>query len=78
MEVSREIILVGPQHLIFGSKNRELLEIDSFLPPYTYLGSWQTTRFGENILGTIGDALREENKDDLWRLMNSVSRNQYY
>ena len=39
MEVSREIILVGPQFLIFWSKNRKLLEIDSFLPPYTYLGS---------------------------------------
>ena len=50
MEVSREIILVGPQHLIFGSKNRELLEIDSFLPPYIYLGSWQTINFGEKIL----------------------------
>ena len=47
MEVSREIILMGPQLLIFWSKNRKLLEIDSFLPPYTYLGSWQTTSFGE-------------------------------
>ena len=57
MEVSRGIILVGPQLLIFWSKNRELLEIDSFLPPYTYLGSWQTTSFGEKILETLGDAL---------------------
>ena len=27
------------------------------LPPHTYLESWQTTRFRENVLGTIGDAL---------------------
>ena len=64
--------------LFLGNTNLKLLEMEFILPPYTYLGSWQTTRFGENILGTIGDALREENKDDLWRLMNSVSRNQYY
>ena len=56
MEVSREIILVGPQLLIFESKNRKLLEIDSFLPPYTYLGSWQTTSFGKKILETLEDA----------------------
>ena len=57
MEVSREIILVGPQLLIFGSKNRELLEIDSFLPSHIYLGSWQITTCREKIIGTLGDAL---------------------
>ena len=40
VEVSREIILVGPQLLIFWSKNKELLEMDSFLSLHTYLGSW--------------------------------------
>jgi len=40
-----------------GSKNGELLELVSFLPSHTYLGSWQTTRFGEKKLETIGDAL---------------------
>ena len=33
MEVFREIIFVGPQLLIFGSKNKELLKIDSFWLP---------------------------------------------
>ena len=60
MEVSREIILVGPQLLIFGSKNRKLLEIDSFLPSHIYLGSWQTTSFGKKIFGTLGDALTKK------------------
>ena len=36
MEVSRGIILVGPQLLIFGSKNRELLEIIFFFSPYLF------------------------------------------
>jgi hypothetical protein len=40
---SREIILVGPQLLIFWSKNGELLEMNSFFPPHAYLGSWQTS-----------------------------------
>ena len=26
----------------------------SFLPPHIYLGSWQTTKFGEKKLETIG------------------------
>jgi len=56
MKVSHGIILVEPQLLIFRNKNRELLEINSFLPPYTYLGSWQTTSFGEKILETLEDA----------------------
>ena len=60
MEVSRGIILVGPQLLIFWSKNRELLEIDSFLPSHIYLGSWQTINFGKKILGTLGDALTKK------------------
>ena len=57
MKISRGIILVGPQLLIFWSKNRELLEIDSFLPSHIYLGSWQTINFGKKIFGTVGDAL---------------------
>ena len=31
--------------------------MDSFLSLHTYLGSWQTTSFGEKILETLGDAL---------------------
>ena len=45
--------------LFLGNTNLKLLEMEFILPPYTYLGSWQTTKFGENILGTIGDALRD-------------------
>jgi len=56
-ESSREIIVVGPQLLIFEDKNRKLLEMDSFLPSHTYLGSCQTIKFEEKILGTLGDAL---------------------
>ena len=29
-----------------------------FLPLHTYFGSWQTTRFGEYFLKTLGDALK--------------------
>ena len=39
------------------SKNRKLFEMDFFLPPHIYFGSWQTTRFGKYFLGTLGDAL---------------------
>ena len=56
-ESSREIIVVGPQLLVFEDKNRKLLEIDSFLPSHTYLESCQTIKFEEKILGTLGDAL---------------------
>ena len=56
-ESSWEIIVVGPQLLIFEDKNRKLLEMDSFLPSHTYLGSCQTIKFEEKILGTLGDAL---------------------
>ena len=59
MEVSREIILVGPQLFIFGSKNGKLMEMESFLPSHTYLGSWQTISFEKKILGTLGDALTD-------------------
>jgi hypothetical protein len=48
---------VRPQLLIFWDKNRELLEIDSFLTSHTYLESWQTTNFEEKILETLGDGL---------------------
>ena len=61
-ESSREIIVVGPQLLIFEDKNRKLLEMDSFLPSHTYLGSCQTIKFEEKILGTLGDALIESIK----------------
>ena len=30
--------------------------MNSFLPPHAYLGSWQTTNFGEKILKTLEDA----------------------
>jgi hypothetical protein len=53
---------VGPQFYIIGSKNGKLLEMDSFLPPHTYLGSWQITRFGKKKFGTIGDALTKDIK----------------
>ena len=43
----------------FWEKNRELLEMNSFFPSYTYLGSWQTTTFREKILETLGDALTD-------------------
>jgi len=43
----------------FWSKNKELLEMDSFLPSHTYLGSWQTISFEKKILGTLGDALTD-------------------
>lgn len=56
-ESSREIIVVGPQLLIFEDKNRKLLEMDSFLPSHTYLESCQTIKFEEKILATLGDAL---------------------
>jgi len=52
-----EFSLWGQKLLIFRSKNRELLEIDFFLPLRTYFGSSQTTKFGEYFLGTLGDAL---------------------
>ena len=53
MKISRGINLVRPQLLYFGSNNRELLEVDFFLPPYIYLGRWQITSFGKKkILGT--------------------------
>jgi len=42
--------------LIFRSKNKKLLEMDSFLPLHTYLGSCQTTSFGKKKLETLGDA----------------------
>jgi len=51
---------VGPQLLIFGSKNEELLEMNSLLPPHSYLESWQTTNFAEKILKTIGDMLGQK------------------
>ena len=41
--------------LIFRIKNKKLLEMDSFLPPQTYLESWQTTDFGKRKLETLGD-----------------------
>ena len=47
MKISRGINLVRPQLLYFGSNNRELLEVDFFLPPYIYLGRWQITSFGK-------------------------------
>ena len=46
VEVSRRIILVGPQLLIFGSKNRKLLKMDSFLSFHIYLENWQIIEFG--------------------------------
>ena len=49
--------LCGATTFYFWEKNRELLKIDSFLPSYTYLGSWQTTTFREKILEILGDAL---------------------
>ena len=54
---AEELTLWGPQLFIFRSKSGELLEIDSFPPRYIYLGSWETIRFGEKKLGTVGDAL---------------------
>jgi len=51
--------LCGATTSHFWEKNRELLEMDSFLPSYTYLGSWQTTTFREKILETLGDALTD-------------------
>ena len=42
--------------LIFRSKNKKLLEMGSFLPLHTYLGSCQTTSFGKKKLETLGDA----------------------
>ena len=44
--------------MVFGSKNKELLEINFFLPSHIYLRSWQIIKFGEKKLGIIGDALR--------------------
>jgi hypothetical protein len=41
--------------LIFRIKNKKLLEMDSFLPPQTYLESLQTTDFGKRKLETLGD-----------------------
>ena len=41
--------------LIYRSKNKKLLEMDSFLPPQTYLESWQTIDFGKRKLKTLGD-----------------------
>ena len=32
--------------------------MNSFLSSHIYLESWQTTTFDEEILGTLGDALR--------------------
>ena len=46
----RNYLLWGHKLLSFGSKNRELLEMDSFLPPYTYLECWQKTSFSKKIL----------------------------
>ena len=57
MEVSRGIILVGPQLLIFWSKNRELLEIESFLPLLYLFGELANNKFWKKILETLGDAL---------------------
>ena len=48
----------GANFSIFRSKYGELLEMYSFLHPYTYLESWQTINFGKKKLGTIGDALK--------------------
>ena len=53
--VSRGIMIVGSQLLIFRSENEELLEIDFFFPLHIYLGSWQTINFEEKILETLGD-----------------------
>ena len=39
--------------------------MDFFFPPYTYFGSWQTTRFGEYFLETLGDAQQVSGKNNL-------------
>ena len=57
MEFRVELSLWGHNFSFLGRKNREVLEIDFFLPPHTYLGSWQTS-FEEKVLGTLGDAFR--------------------
>ena len=59
MEVSREIILVGPQLLIFESKNRKLLEIDSFFASLYLFRKLANNKFWGKILETFGDALRD-------------------
>ena len=55
--------------LIFRSKNKKLLEMDSFLPLHTYLGSCQTTSFGKKKLETLGDA-----QSIMWELLEMLNQ----
>ena len=57
MEVSRGIILVGPQFLIFWRKIGNYWRWTLFFAFSYYLRSWQSITFGKKILETFGDAL---------------------
>ena len=60
MEVLVELLLWGPQLLIFWNKNRKLLEMDTFLSSHTYLGVGKQQNLGRKKLRTIGDALNPQ------------------
>ena len=51
----------GPQFVIFGSKNKKLLEIDFFFAsPYLFV-ELSNNKFWKKILETFGDALSSTN-----------------